>query len=263
MSYCKVKFHVFLFHRDNKNTWCEYEYKSIFIEREYLRFDNVQSMLLKMKRERKWLHFSIKLWIQVKCLAYVEVACNFAIFQFREMDRSHRKSDEIRLFTWINDSSVIRYKEENFNFMVKRHAPCYIRMWQNTARRNAKRELNELFIMQFQWHNFCLLALLQHVFCIFNWNPLNLCWEVCVCAFFRVSVISAHKLPEYGNEIGAKRARLTIKNEEKTHHFGCSLSYHAAKLCTQGYSVAALFFPVDNIPRPLEWILFVAFVESF
>lgn len=100
------------------------------------------------------------------------------------------------------------------------HAPYE---WGKIQRPNAKRELNERFITQFHWHSSWMLASLQHVFCIFNWNPLNLCWGVCVCAFFRVSVISAHKLPEYGNEIGAKRARLTIKNEEKTYYFGCSL----------------------------------------
>lgn len=47
----------------------------------------------------------------------------------------------------------------------------------------------------------------------------------------------AHKLTEYGNEIGESRARLTIKKEIKTHHFGCILQ------CTRICSLyATLFF---------------------
>lgn len=47
----------------------------------------------------------------------------------------------------------------------------------------------------------------------------------------------AHKLTEYGNEIGESRARLTIKKEIKTHHFGRILQ--CTRICLL---YATLFF---------------------
>lgn len=47
----------------------------------------------------------------------------------------------------------------------------------------------------------------------------------------------AHKLTEYGNEIGESRARLTIKKEIKTNHFGCILQ--RTRICSL---YATLFF---------------------
>lgn len=96
--------------------------------------------------ERKWLHFSIKIWIQVKCLAHpyvcvcvaclcnVHFACNFAIFQFSGNGLKPPKfRREIRLFslyTLLTAAGtrcmcVIRYvqckdekkKRNSFNFL--------------------------------------------------------------------------------------------------------------------------------------------------